>query len=353
MAVDGHQQPGLRLLRLHRLLLRVPAAVPRRPRLLGASSVAVTVATSQAGGLPRTGAAGLTSTAVLLLLNVVIAVRRSPGSAGSATSRTGGASSCVAELSEANRKLEATLAENAGPARAAARPGPGGRGLRRAAADGAGDPRHPGPGPDRDHHPAAGGRAGARGPGRTAAGTSRAAHQLARESLTEARRSVHALRPQPLETARLGEALAEVAERWSALHGVPASVTTTGRPGRCRRTSRSRCCGPRRRRWPTWPSTRGATRVGLTLSYHGRRGGAGRARRRRRVSTRRAAAVARGRPTRRQRLGRPGAGSGWRRCAQRIERRGRGRWRSSREPGAGAGDLAPASRPAPARRATA
>ncbi|HEX4225154.1 MAG TPA: sensor histidine kinase [Pseudonocardiaceae bacterium] len=55
-----------------------------------------------------------------------------------------------------------------------------------------------------------------------------AATGLARESLTEARRSVHALRPEPLRTARLSEALADVANRWSALHGITAQVTTTG-----------------------------------------------------------------------------------------------------------------------------
>jgi len=53
---------------------------------------------------------------------------------------------------------------------------------------------------------------------------------LARESLTEARRSVDALRPEPLQTARLGEALASVAARWSALHEIPVQVTTTGTP---------------------------------------------------------------------------------------------------------------------------
>ncbi|QFU89342.1 sensor histidine kinase [Amycolatopsis sp. YIM 10] len=51
---------------------------------------------------------------------------------------------------------------------------------------------------------------------------------LARESLTEARRSVDALRPAPLQAARLGDALASVAEQWSARHGVPVQVTTTG-----------------------------------------------------------------------------------------------------------------------------
>jgi signal transduction histidine kinase len=55
-----------------------------------------------------------------------------------------------------------------------------------------------------------------------------AATRLARESLSEARRSVDALRPEPLETGRLPAALADVAGRWSALHGVTVQVTTTG-----------------------------------------------------------------------------------------------------------------------------
>ena len=38
-------------------------------------------------------------------------------------------------------------------------------------------------------------------------------------------------------------------------------------PGRCCPRSRRPCCGPRRRRWPTWPGTRAAGRVALTLSY--------------------------------------------------------------------------------------
>jgi signal transduction histidine kinase len=65
----------------------------------------------------------------------------------------------------------------------------------------------------------------------SSAGESRhvcAAAQLARDSLAEARRSVHALRPQELEEARLPDALAGVVERWSAVNGVPAALTTTG-----------------------------------------------------------------------------------------------------------------------------
>jgi len=55
-----------------------------------------------------------------------------------------------------------------------------------------------------------------------------AATALARESLSEARRSVDALRPEPLEKASLSEALAGAAARWSALCGIPAQVATTG-----------------------------------------------------------------------------------------------------------------------------
>ena len=54
--------------------------------------------------------------------------------------------------------------------------------------------------------------------------------RLARESLSEARRSVEASRPEVLEGASLEEALADVAKRWSDLSGVPVDVTTTGEP---------------------------------------------------------------------------------------------------------------------------
>jgi len=57
------------------------------------------------------------------------------------------------------------------------------------------------------------------------------ATRLARDSLAEARRSVRALRPAALENnTKLPEALAEVTDRWSAVSGVPATVTTTGTP---------------------------------------------------------------------------------------------------------------------------
>jgi signal transduction histidine kinase len=54
------------------------------------------------------------------------------------------------------------------------------------------------------------------------------AKQLARDSLTEARRSVQALRPQPLVAAALPDALAEVVDGWSARNRVTAELITTG-----------------------------------------------------------------------------------------------------------------------------
>ncbi|TCO62577.1 sensor histidine kinase [Actinocrispum wychmicini] len=51
---------------------------------------------------------------------------------------------------------------------------------------------------------------------------------LARRSLSEARRSVQALRPAPLEQSRLPDAIADMATAWSRTSGVPLTVDTTG-----------------------------------------------------------------------------------------------------------------------------
>lgn len=54
------------------------------------------------------------------------------------------------------------------------------------------------------------------------------ARRLARESLSEARRSVQALRPGLLEDSRLPEALAKLADAWSGTSGVPVRIEITG-----------------------------------------------------------------------------------------------------------------------------
>ena len=54
------------------------------------------------------------------------------------------------------------------------------------------------------------------------------ASQLAREGLSEARRSVGAMRPEALEKAPLLNAIRDVVEQWSRMHGIPVVVATTG-----------------------------------------------------------------------------------------------------------------------------
>ena len=54
------------------------------------------------------------------------------------------------------------------------------------------------------------------------------ASELARQSLAEARRSVQAMRPAPLDHSRLPEAIGDVAARWSEQTGVPVTATTVG-----------------------------------------------------------------------------------------------------------------------------
>lgn len=56
----------------------------------------------------------------------------------------------------------------------------------------------------------------------------RIARGLARESLREARRSVDALRPEPLESAQLPDAVADLARRWSQTTGVAVRQESTG-----------------------------------------------------------------------------------------------------------------------------
>lgn len=55
-----------------------------------------------------------------------------------------------------------------------------------------------------------------------------AALALARDGLTEARRSVSALRPAVLDEAHLADALANVARSWSSRTGIPVHLTTSG-----------------------------------------------------------------------------------------------------------------------------
>jgi len=94
-----------------------------------------------------------------------------------------------------------------------------------------------------------------------------AARQLARESLTEARRSVDALRPEPLVAARLPEAIEGEAARWSALNGVAAEVTVTGAARPLRPEIEVTLLRAAQEALANVAKHADAHRVGLTLSY--------------------------------------------------------------------------------------
>jgi len=80
-------------------------------------------------------------------------------------------------------------------------------------------------------------------------------------------RSVHALRPEALETALLGEALAAVADRWAERTGVPVQVTTTGTVRPITPEAESALLRTAQEALANVAKHAAATRVGLTLSY--------------------------------------------------------------------------------------
>jgi signal transduction histidine kinase len=90
---------------------------------------------------------------------------------------------------------------------------------------------------------------------------------LARESLTEARRSVQALAPEPLAGARLLDAIDDVSRRWCELHGLEVSFTTTGTPRMMRPEIEVALLRTAQEALANVTKHAGATRVGLTLSY--------------------------------------------------------------------------------------
>jgi signal transduction histidine kinase len=234
-------------------------------RLAGVSAMAVVAGTAQGSGLSASTASGLALRAAVVLANLLPLcgfawLDRRSDLEREQRKRT------LAELSEANRRLEATLAENAGLHEQL---------MTQAREAGIQDERQR---MAREiHDTLAQGLTGIvtqlQAAEQATADPARwrrhfqAATRLARESLSEARRSVHALRPEPLESAPLADALEDVAARWSALHGIPVEVTTTGTERPLRSDAEDALLRTAQEALANVAAHAGASRVGLTLSY--------------------------------------------------------------------------------------
>ncbi|MGC7102019.1 sensor histidine kinase [Amycolatopsis lurida] len=90
---------------------------------------------------------------------------------------------------------------------------------------------------------------------------------LARENLAEARRAVHALRPEALDSAKLPEALRGVAGRWSERTGVQVEFTTTGTVRRLHPEVEATLLRITQEALTNVDKHAAAVRAGLTLSY--------------------------------------------------------------------------------------
>jgi signal transduction histidine kinase len=227
-------------------------------RLLGAAAVGLLAATSQAYGVDKDTLGGVLIYLIIIAANVGVLL-------GYTWSRWTN-ERALGELSGTNRRLEASLAENAGLQQQL---------LTQAREAGVLDERQR---MAREiHDTLAQGLTGiitqlqaAEQAADDPDGWRRhfdAATALARESLSEARRSVEALRPESLETGRLSEALAEVAGRWSARHGIAAQVTTTGTARPVPPEAEFALLRTAQEALANVAKHARATRVGVTLSY--------------------------------------------------------------------------------------
>ena len=234
-------------------------------RLLGAAAVGLLAATSQAYGVNKDTFAGVVIYLVIVAVNVAIFLGYT-WSRWTTTVLDDRRRQALEELSTANHRLEATLAENAGLQQQL---------LTQAREAGVQDERQR---MAREiHDTLAQGLTGiitqlqaAEQAADDPAGWRRhfgAATRLARESLSEARRSVEALRPESLELARLSEALGDVAGRWSALHGIPVQVTTTGTARPMPSEAEFALLRTAQEALANVARHARATRVGVTLSY--------------------------------------------------------------------------------------
>ena len=236
-----------------------------RWRLAGVTAAAVLHVTAIFGGRPPSDLAGGLAFVVLVVV-IVATTAVFAGLSDTVSDQNQQRKRMIAELAEANHKLEAAMAENEGLHAQL---------LTQAREAGVLDERQR---MAREiHDTLAQGLTGiitqvqaAQGAGDRPADWRRHlenAAQLARESLSEARRSVQAVGPEPLTAARLPEALAEVVDRWSGLHGVAAEVATTGTPRPMHPEVEVALLRTAQEALANVAKHAGASRVVLTLSY--------------------------------------------------------------------------------------
>jgi signal transduction histidine kinase len=234
---------------------RLPAYLP----------VAVITATSQHGGLPSDSASSWISWIAIIAINLFAAGAVS-WFAASRQQQYESRKRMIDELTEANAKLEASLSENAGLHAQL---------LAQAREAGVLDERQRMAG--EIHDMLAQGLVGIITQLEAASQAepmeaewnrhTQAALELARESLAEARRSVEALTPAPLEEARLADALRDVAAKWSERSRVGASVTVTGQARPMRPEIELALLRTAQEALANVAKHASASRVVLTLSY--------------------------------------------------------------------------------------
>ncbi|MFI7609830.1 histidine kinase [Nonomuraea terrae] len=93
------------------------------------------------------------------------------------------------------------------------------------------------------------------------------AGELARRGLSEVRRSVRALRPEPLEDARLPEAIGDMARSWADAAGVELRMEVTGTPVALSQDVEAALFRVAQEALANVAKHAAATRTGLTLSY--------------------------------------------------------------------------------------